>query len=98
MPLYSKPMKNPIIRHPIADRQYQTINALFRGETVELEGVKFAMDGDGEVFEGDIYIAERNTGPKLLTAKEVDYRGWIVPVEKAYPYDIIECVKVKLVE
>jgi len=71
--------------------------ALRRGETLELDGILFKMDGDGTVREGDLYIAERNSGPKLLTAKRIDIEnGWIVPVDRyAYPYNIGECVKVK---
>lgn len=50
-----------------------------------------------EIKPGDFYIAERNTGPKLLECKEVDYRNWIVATELAYSYDTWECVKVEIV-
>lgn len=49
------------------------------------------------IFEGDMYLACRNTGPHLLTAKTIFPRGrggYIVPVENAYYFDIWECVKV----
>lgn len=45
---------------------------------------------------GDTYIAERNTGLKLLTVKEVHPQGFIIPVEPAYPYDTGECVKIEI--
>lgn len=52
---------------------------------------------DGDIQPGDQYIAERNTGPKLLTCKYVDPRNWIVPTNtpSAYSYDVWECFKVK---
>jgi len=48
---------------------------------------------------GDLYLAERNTGPKLLMCEKVvnNYRGepsYIVPTEIAYCFDAWECVKV----
>lgn len=47
----------------------------------------------GDIESGDLYIAERNTGPHLLTCK---YRegGYVVPTTLAYPYNTCECVKV----
>jgi len=54
---------------------------------------------------GDTYLAQRNSGPKLLTVKEVHmkpearYTNWVVPVEKdAYSFDLHECVGVEIVE
>jgi hypothetical protein len=85
-------------------REYCTIRALRRGEVVDLGGIKFKMDVDEsgeerEIREGDLYIAERNTGPKLLTAAEVSKeRNWIAPTTNDYLYDIWECVKVVEVE
>lgn len=88
---------------------HETIKALRSGETIELEGVAFVAD-DGPIRKGDWYIAERNTGPKLLTAHSfVRYLGaggteevptsegssWIINEEKEYPYDTHECVKVR---
>jgi len=49
----------------------------------------------------DTYLAERNTGPKLLTCREVVYNNfnepsYIIPKEEfEYPYDAWECVKVE---
>ena len=58
-------------------REYRTISALASGEVVILDGISLKMD-DGEIKSGDLYVAERNTGPKLLTARVVDQeRGWI---------------------
>lgn len=68
------------------------------GGTVEIEGVVFIKDGSGIVQSGDSYIAERNSGPKLLTAKEIDPRGWIVPTEIAYCFEEWECCRVRLAE
>lgn len=72
---------------------------LREGGVVKIDDVSFVIDGDGEISIGDVYIAERNTGPKLLTAKEIDPRMWIVPQESsAYFYDVWECVKVRLAD
>lgn len=81
------------------------------GEIVDLGGLKFRMDVDKQglerdIQEGDLYIAERNTGPKLLTAEKVVRPGegpdgwgnWIQPTTIDYSYDIPECVKVVEVE
>ncbi len=48
---------------------------------------------------GDTYLAERNTGPHLLTCnKTVNTQlgdpDYIVPTEIAYCYDARECVKI----
>lgn len=51
---------------------------------------------DGVPQKGESYIAGRNTEPQLLTCEEVHERGWIRSIENAYPYDIQECVRVKL--
>ena len=78
----------------------KTVRALRRGEVIDLEGIKLKMvvgsDGQEEEIKlGDLYIAERFTGPKLLTAKKImTEHGFIVPTCDAYPYDTPECVKV----
>ena len=62
----------------------------------EFEGVSFKIL-DRPIQNGDTYLAARNTGPHLLTAKEVDQRNrWVVPVESAYVFDIWECVPIEL--
>lgn len=88
-------------------REYRTIRALRSGEVVDLGGIKFKMDVDddgeeGEIQKGDLYIAERNTGPELLEAEKVvgpgegpnGYGDWIQPTTMNYPYNTGECVKV----
>lgn len=81
-------------------REYRTIKALRAGEVIDLDGIKLIMDA-GEIKPGDLYIAERNTGPKLLTAREivmlecgccVDY---IHPTSPDYSFNGYECVKVR---
>jgi len=51
-------------------REYKTLKALRRGETIDFEGVPIQMVGE-ELQPGDTYIGERNVGPKLLTVKEI---------------------------
>lgn len=61
----------------------------------EAEKYKLYFDSSAIIEPGDYYMAVRNTGVHILQCKEVDPRGWIVPVERlAYFYDTIECVKV----
>lgn len=73
---------------------YRTLKALRNNEVIDIEGIKLKMD-DGEIKTGDLYVAERNAGPKLLTAKRIDLKiGCIFPTCDAYPYDLGECVKV----
>lgn len=77
-------------------RSYSTIKALQSGEKVEIDGVSF-MKEEGEIQPGDDYVGERNT-VRLLTCHYVDKElGCIFPVEPEYPFDINECVKVRLV-
>jgi len=81
-------------------REYPTFNALLKGEEINFEGVKLKMDGDGKVRQGDLYVAERNTGPKLLTAREIVMSecgcciSYIIPTSSDYCFDGTECVKV----
>lgn len=76
-------------------REYLTLQALRRGEIIDIDGIKLKMDA-GEITPGDLYVAERNTGPKLLTACEVSAEmNCIHPVDfPAYSFDLHECVKV----
>lgn len=86
---------------------YDTIRALRQGKTIQMEGLTFKMATDAsgaeeEIKPGDFYVAERNTGPYLLTAREIvgpgeakgGHGGWVVPVENVYCFDTPECVKV----
>jgi len=62
----------------------------------EIEGVPFKLL-DGDILPGDTYIAERNSGLKLLTCRSNNHEdGWIVPVEDAYCYDTNECIRIEL--
>jgi len=75
-------------------REYASLKKLRAGEILDLDGILLKMD-EGEIREGDLYVAERNTGPKLLTAKKVNHdRGWIEPTSNDYSFDLGECVKV----
>lgn len=50
----------------------------------------------GEINPGDLYLAERNTGPKLLTCSRVHVKNWVVPTDPtAYCFDTWECWKVE---
>lgn len=73
-------------------REYASLKTLRAGDVLDLGGVMLRM-AEGEINSGDLYVAERNTGPKLLTAKEVTPR-WIVPTSIDYVYNLDECVKV----
>jgi hypothetical protein len=81
-------------------KEYRTIKSLRAGGVVDLYGIKFVMD-NGEIKHGDLYIAERNTGPKLLTAKEVIMTvdgsciNFIHATTTDYSFDGHECVKVR---
>lgn len=79
-------------------REYKALSVLRAGETLDLDGLKFVKE-EGDIQPGDLYIAERNAGPKLLTAKRIDTDlECIFPTCTAYPYDLHECIKVKEVE
>ena len=79
-------------------REYHTLRVLRRGAAVDMGGLFFEMD-EGEIKAGDLYIAERNTGPHLLMAREVrEDPGWVHSTFTASSVDIGECVKVREVE
>jgi len=61
---------------------------------LDLEGAKITVDYSQEIKPGDTYIAQRNTGLKLLTCEYVHSNHWIAPKENAYAYDTWECGKV----
>lgn len=81
---------------------------LRKGGVVEVDGKKYVIDGDGVVNVGDTYIAERNAGPVVLVAKDLDSRGWIIPTTSGFQlyadrstsviFDDWECCKVRLAE
>lgn len=82
------------------------------GKIVNFHGIDLIMD-EGKICPGDIYLAERNTGAKLLTARIVD-PNIIHPIDQIetslknkdgsvfkfpeYSYDTRDCVKVKEVK
>lgn len=72
-------------------------NLLRAIEDGEFEGIPFKVTGSGEdINPGDTYLAERNSGVRLLTCKENDLRKkWIVPEENAYLFDTWECVRIE---
>lgn len=64
---------------------------------VEFEGATLKFAGDFDTLKrGDTYVAERNSGPKLLTVDHVTMNV-VFPVENAYPFNLMECVKVEIV-
>lgn len=78
-------------------RGYKSLRALKEGKVVEVEGVGFKQLA-GELRPGYWYVAERNTGPHLLTVKEIHEFPWgrvVYPEEPAYPFNIGECVRVE---
>jgi hypothetical protein len=76
-------------------RLYPTLNRLRSGEIIEIEGLRL-IGLEGEVGPGDLFVAERNTSPQLLTAKAVNTeQSYVLSVENAYPYDCSECVRVE---
>ena len=77
------------------NRDYKTIHALRAGNIVDVKGLRLRMR-DGEIQPGDLYVAECNTGPRLLTCRGVSRtEGWIMPTTADYGYDIWECVRVE---
>lgn len=78
-------------------RLYRSLNVLRNGNVLVLENGIKVRTIPGELQTGDLYIGERNLGPQLLTVKELDPRGWVVPVENAYFYNTWECEKVEVI-
>lgn len=73
---------------------------ILEGATVDAMDESVRLTG---IEPGEIYIAKRNTGWKLLTCKSVEmdcvpdhgeYVNWVNPVEAEYNYDGHECFKV----
>lgn len=77
-------------------REYKTLNALRRGEIIEIEGIRLRRL-DGEFKPGDMYVAERNGPPHLLWVSFIE-NGAVFPTTIDYPFDLHECVKVEEVE
>jgi len=75
-------------------RDYTTIRALRNGEIIDLDGLALQFR-PGDLESGDLYVAERNTGPELLTCSRVAPEGYVLATTNAYPYDTGECVRVE---
>lgn len=71
-------------------------------QTVEFEGMLLTLETESQgekvtLSKGDLYLAERNQGPRLLTCEKVfagSGQGWVQPKEPAYCYNLYECFKV----
>lgn len=65
-------------------------------ESREFEGMPFKVLGPGSVIRpGMNYLAQRNTGVKLLTCSSLG-DNCIHPMEVGYSYDTHECVAIEL--
>ena len=63
-------------------------------DAAETLGLEFI---EGEIQPGDLYLAGRNTGMKLLECESVDARHWINSTDPiGYPYDTWECRRVQV--
>jgi hypothetical protein len=64
---------------------------------IEFEGMPVRLCRGEPLAPGDTYLAGRNTGPHLLTVREVyEDQGFATNVENAYPFDLRHCIKVEL--
>ena len=74
---------------------YWVLDALLAGEIVEVEGIPVRKaDGDLRLQRGDLYVGARNNA-FLLTVDRVDRQyGCVYNEERAYPFDIVESIKV----
>lgn len=65
--------------------------------SVEIEGsfVTAIQSSGADLKPGDVYIAKRNTGWKLLICRKVDFDlGCVFPDNLDYAYNLHECHKV----
>jgi hypothetical protein len=55
------------------------------------------LDWDNAPNPGDLYVANRNVEPVILTCRKVNLdKWWIEPQEEiAYIFDVHECVRIK---
>lgn len=61
---------------------------------VENESVTNFRGRKGQLAEGDLYVASRNTPLQLLTCREHDtHNSWVIPDCTAYSYDSSECFR-----
>ncbi len=76
-------------------KKSKALETLRKGEVVDIGAGVLVKMAEGKIQPGDLYVAERNTGPHLLTCRYVNVEdGWVAAVENAYPFDTNECVKV----
>lgn len=75
-------------------REYKTIRTLNSGEVIDLDGLRLRKRS-GDLGPGDLYVAERNADPVLLTCARVHPEGIVFPTTVDYPYDLHECVRVE---
>lgn len=74
---------------------YECRSALLRGEIVEINGKSYQMKA-GFIQIGDLCFAERNQGPKVFAAYNVNVAGsWIVPSEPGPVYELSECIRIE---
>jgi hypothetical protein len=77
-------------------REYKALHALNSGESIDVGEGLMVRKAKGEIQVGDLYVGERNTGPKLLTAHVIDKELQCMhPTCTSYSYDLWECVKVE---
>lgn len=67
---------------------------IFKQNLIILNGKEIKLDNN-PIRKGDTYLAERDTGIKILIAKEIDEKNnTIVPHNSEYCYYIQECRRV----
>lgn len=77
-------------------RPYTYLNMLRNGDSLDLGGITVKMVS-GLLKPGDLYVAERNTGPQLGIVAMVHDSFIRAKDPMMYSYDIWECVKVEAV-
>lgn len=80
-------------------RLYPALRSLKNDGVLMLEDGTLCQSVSGPIVPGALYIAERNTGPMLLTCQSIAYHSdgrpdFVVPVCLAYAFDWHECVHV----
>ena len=79
---------------PTTDIGYIYLQLYDKNRKVAIEEATCTFNGN-QYTTTPIYLAQRNTGPKLLTVKQIR-NGYVLPVENAYYYDLNESQKVTL--
>jgi hypothetical protein len=77
----------------------EEFRALVKGGAteIEFEGVPVRLCRGERLHPGDTYMAGFNTGPHLLTVREVyEDQGFATNVENKYPFNLINCIKVEV--